>query len=97
MEFLPVMIAIILGILVIGAIVLIVLKVKQSSGPMQAVTGRVIEKTTVNQGISRIVIQAMNGSRVSLLTYDVRHMICVGDQGVFEYQGETVKRFVPQR
>ena len=97
MDFLPVLIVIILGILVVGAIILVVLKTKQSSGPLKSVTGKVIDKVPYNQGTSRIVIQCADGTRMTLLMYDHKHMICVGDFGRIDYRGETVMQFYPQR
>ena len=97
MEFLPVLIAVLLGIVVVGAIIAVVLKCKQSSGPLKSVMGRVIDKVPANQGSSRILIQCMDGSRISVLIYDHKHMVCVGDYGRFDYRGETLMQFYPQR
>lgn len=96
-SFLPVLLGIIFGMILIALIVFIIAKGKQNSGPLKTVCGKVVEKQTGYGAERFIVIQCSDGNRLRLRISEAHHNVCVGDEGSFDYRSETLNQFRPNR
>lgn len=90
----PMFFAMLIGLCIVMWLLIVFLKKKDNSKPLQTVRAKILEKPIQQGNIEWYVIECEDGRRLKLRSFQGNHLIiAVGDVGVISYKGKTIQSF----
>lgn len=93
-HYFPILLAILVGMCIVMCLLVLFLKRKDNSKPLQTAKVKILEKPIQQGNIEWYVIECEDGRRLKLRSFQSnRLIITVGDVGVISYRGKTIQSF----
>lgn len=93
-KYFPIFFVALIGVCIVMWLLVVFLKKKDNSQPMQTIKAKILEKPIQQGNIEWYVVECEDGRRLKLRSFQSNHLIItVGDVGVISYKGKTIQSF----
>ena len=93
-QYLPIFFGVLIGVCIVMLLIVLFLKNKDNSKPMQTMRAKIIEKPIQQGNIEWYVIECEDGRRLKLRNFQSNQLIiAVGDVGIISFKGKTIQSF----
>lgn len=93
-QYFPIFFGTLIGFCIVILLILVFLKNKDNSKPMQTMRVKIIEKPVQQGNIEWYVLECEDGRRLKLRNFRSNQLIiAVGDVGIVSFKGKTIQSF----
>lgn len=93
-QYVPMFFGILIVMCIMMWLLVLFVKKKDDSQPLQTMRGKILEKPVQQGNIEWYVVEFEDGRRLKLRNFQSNHLIVsVGDEGMISYKGKTIQSF----